>query len=87
MLKIMVNEAMQSALAIKEAEARGHFPRTFIPNDCRWSCEYKDICIVELHGGDPKELVKMSFETREQRRARERRERLNKEVKRVGKAE
>lgn len=84
MIKAMVKEAMQTTANIKTAEKKNRFPRTYIANDCKWSCEYRDICITELHGGDIKDLVKAGFETRDQRKAREKRERMRGELKRVG---
>lgn len=83
MVKAMIREAMQTTRDIEQAEKTGRFQRTYIPSDCKWSCEYRDICITELHGGDITDLVKAGFETRKQRKAREKRERLRGELKRV----
>lgn len=87
MIKTMVREAMQVGELIARAEKKQVFPRNYVARDCRWDCEYKDICITELQGGDPTELVKMFMETRDQRKRREEREKKMKEVKRVSRSE
>jgi len=49
---------------ITNATDTGHFPRTFIQGACSWDCEYKDLCITQLHGGDIEPMIKMNFQRR-----------------------
>jgi hypothetical protein len=59
----LMQELGYTAREIRAAERRGQFPRT--PDKaCKWDCEYKDICVVELHGGDASTLIQHNFETR-----------------------
>lgn len=78
MLKTMMRELSQTAEEILAAEKRNRYPRTFLSKQCSWDCDYRDACIVELHGADPTPIFKMNFETKEQREKREKRERLRK---------
>jgi PD-(D/E)XK nuclease superfamily len=64
MLKQMRRELTWTANEILRAERKGEYPRTFIPRQCKWDCEYKDPCIVELHGGDVESILKHDFERR-----------------------
>jgi len=59
MVRTTTREAMMTAQQIVDAERRGQFPRTF-EYSCRW-CEFKDICIAELHGADPRPIIRMSY--------------------------
>jgi hypothetical protein len=62
MIKTMTRELVQSTNEILHATRKNAFPRTF-DNSCKWGCEYRDICIAELHGGDISSMVKMNFTT------------------------
>jgi hypothetical protein len=62
----MMRELKQSAAEIQRAQRNNAFPRTFIPQSCKWDCEYKALCIAELHGADISSLVKMNFRKRGQ---------------------
>jgi PD-(D/E)XK nuclease superfamily len=64
MLKQMQRELKWTAEEIEHAEDTGHFPRTFIPNQCKWDCAFRDPCIVELHGGDVTSILKHDYEPR-----------------------
>lgn len=66
MIKTMMREVRQTADEIEIAIEADRFPRTF-DLSCRFMCEYKNLCLAELHGGDISPLVKMNFTTREQR--------------------
>jgi hypothetical protein len=57
----LMRELGWTAMEIQRAEARQHFPRT-PDKSCTWGCDYSDICIVELFGGDPTQLIKSNFE-------------------------
>ena len=64
MVNTMMAELVDTADEMQTAEARGTFPRTFIPQDCKWSCDYKDLCIAELHGGDIEPMIRLNFRRR-----------------------
>lgn len=64
MLRTMRRELGQSAQEIRTAERLGRFPRTFIPSDCRWSCDYKNLCIAQLHGGEIDSMIRAGFRRR-----------------------
>jgi hypothetical protein len=66
MIRTMMRELKQSAAEIQRAQRNNAFPRTFIPQSCKWDCEYKALCIAELHGADISSLVKMNFRKRGQ---------------------
>lgn len=61
--RTVVREAMETSQEIVNAEARNRFPRTF-DNSCSWGCDYKDLCITELYGGNPIPIIKMNFTRR-----------------------
>lgn len=46
-------------------EQRKVYPRNLDRLRCRWDCEYKDLCLVELQGGDIEPLLKSRFEVRD----------------------
>lgn len=58
----LMRELGWTAQEIIDAERRQHFPRT-PDKSCSWSCDYSDICIIELFGGDASQLIKSNFET------------------------
>ena len=59
----LMREATWTAREIAEAEEREEFPRS--PDKaCTWDCEYYDICVTELMGGDPSSIIKNKFERR-----------------------
>ena len=60
-VRTTLREAVQTAQEIQRAEKRDSFPRTF-DNSCTWQCEYRDLCIAELHGGNIEPMIKMNFE-------------------------
>lgn len=72
MIKAMMREVSETAIEIQFAEASDRFPRTF-DKSCRWGCDFKDLCLAELHGADIDPMVKMNFTTREQRERMNRR--------------
>lgn len=67
-LKRMIRDFESASEEIEFAQQRKRFPRTYIPNDCKWSCEYLDLCLTSLHGGDIKPMVNMNFERRTKRK-------------------
>lgn len=63
LVRNVVKEAMETTQEILNAEAKNRFPRTF-DGSCSWQCDYKDLCIVELYGGNPLPIIKSSFTRR-----------------------
>jgi hypothetical protein len=57
----LMRELGWTAMEIQRAESANRFPRT-PDKSCTWGCDYSDICIVELFGGDPTQLIKSNFE-------------------------
>lgn len=63
-VRTMLHEAVRTAQQIRADEVKGEFPRTF-DGSCDWGCEYQDLCITQLYGGNIKPQIKMNFERRE----------------------
>lgn len=63
-VRTMLHEAVQTAQEIQAAERAERFPRTF-DGSCDWQCEYRDLCIAELYGGNIEPMIKTKFERRE----------------------
>lgn len=59
----LMEELVMGANEIHEAEKYQAFPRS-PDKGCVWDCEYKDLCVTELMGGDIQPLVKMNYEVR-----------------------
>jgi hypothetical protein len=59
-------ELVQTAQEIDTAVKKKRFPRS-VRKDCNWDCEYKDLCIVQLFGGDISTMVKKNFQPRGRR--------------------
>lgn len=59
----MMKELSMTANEIQRAERQGAFPRT-PDKSCQWGCDYEDLCIIDLHGGDTSSVIKMKYETR-----------------------
>lgn len=61
-VRTTMREAVMTANSILRAEAKSQFPRT-TDKSCKW-CDFKNICITELYGGDPEPIIKMDFKQR-----------------------
>lgn len=48
---------------ITSVEERGYFTRS-VSKACSWDCDYKDLCILELQGGDTSIMEKSQFKKR-----------------------
>lgn len=59
-IRTALKEAVDTAQEIQAAEKNNRFPRAF-ENSCLHFCDYKDLCLVELYGGDPESMIKMNF--------------------------
>lgn len=64
MLKAVRRDVLHAAREIRLAENKDRFPRT-VDNSCKWACDFRDICIAELHGGHIDSMVKMNFNQKE----------------------
>lgn len=56
----MMSDLDDIATQIQEAEERGQYPLTAM-KECTWDCEFKDLCMIQLQGGDTSDLVKMKY--------------------------
>jgi DNA-binding transcriptional MerR regulator len=66
MKRIMMEEAIESALQIKEKRESGRpYVRTN-SNQCNWDCDFKTLCIAQLHGGDLKSLIRHGYRSRKE---------------------
>lgn len=65
-MRIQMQELEDSAFEMKIAAKRNAYPRT-VRKTCVWDCDYKDLCITELMGGDISSLVKANFERSKRR--------------------
>lgn len=74
MIRTMMKETVQVVGQIGDAHRKNRFPRTF-DKSCSW-CDFKDVCIAQLHGANVAPLVKMNFTTREQRERKKKIERI-----------
>jgi hypothetical protein len=63
MLRTMRRELVQSAREIATAERRMSYPRTF-DRSCDW-CDFKNLCIAQLHGGDINSMIRAGYRRRE----------------------
>lgn len=67
--KAVVRNAMKdlnwTAQEIIAAERNKRFPRTF-DKSCKFSCEYKDLCLTQYHGGDGESIIKHYFTRKEE---------------------
>jgi len=64
--KRQMHELIMTADEIREAERLERFPRT-VRKDCSWDCEFSDMCIVDLFGGDIQPMIEKNFQTRGRR--------------------
>lgn len=50
----------------RHLEPKDFYPRTLDRTRCRWDCEYKQLCLIELEGGDISHLLKTEYEVRKE---------------------
>jgi hypothetical protein len=60
-LKTTMKELVDTAIEIQRAEKQDRYPRSF-DTSCKWGCDYKDLCIAELHGADIQSIIKQNYE-------------------------
>jgi hypothetical protein len=61
MIKQLMKELIWSADELHDAHAKAAFPRT-VRKECMFDCDYRDLCIIELQGGDGSDLIKHKYE-------------------------
>lgn len=54
------------AIVKRHLEPKDFYPRTLDRTRCRWDCEYKQLCLIELEGGDIDHLLKTEYEVRKE---------------------
>lgn len=54
---------MQSEAKV-HLQLKDYYPRSLDRFRCSWDCEYKDICLVELEGGDITHILRQDFTVR-----------------------
>lgn len=59
-LKVMETLVKETVVVADEIE-KGVLPVRSIERGCEFACSYKDICIVELYGGDAKDVLKRRY--------------------------
>lgn len=52
------------AVVERHIEPKPFYPRTLDRMRCSWDCEFKELCLLELEGGDIEPLLKDKFEVR-----------------------
>jgi hypothetical protein len=57
----LMSEMTMTANEIITAERKGHFPRS-PDKSCTWGCDYMDLCVTELFGGNPATAIKFNYE-------------------------
>jgi len=60
-LKTVMHELVETAQEMRDAERRDRYPRTF-DISCKFQCDYKDLCIAELHGADIHSIIAQNYE-------------------------
>jgi hypothetical protein len=60
-VRTTMKEAIDTAIEIQRAEKQERFPRAF-DSSCRWGCEFKDLCIAQLHGADIGSMIRQNYE-------------------------
>lgn len=61
-LRQVVREAMATGQQMLDCERRDAYPRCH-DKSCNW-CDYKDLCLAELYGGDITPLINMNYTDR-----------------------
>jgi hypothetical protein len=67
LIRTMGRELVHTANEILRAEARGAFPRS-PDNSCSWGCDFRDLCVAELYGGDISSMIKQRYTKRSERK-------------------
>ena len=61
MMKRLMMELMWTNREIKQAEGLAEFPRSSSKN-CLHDCDFMDLCILELQGGEAQDIIDMNYE-------------------------
>lgn len=60
-VRTTMKECVDTAIEILRSKKEHRYPRSFEPG-CKWDCEFKGLCIAELHGADISSMIKQDFE-------------------------
>lgn len=71
-IKTVMRDLVATAQEIQSAESHGRYPRT-IDKSCNWGCEFRNICMAEMHGADITSIMKADFEVARRRSGKEER--------------
>lgn len=63
LIKRQMAEMLMTVREIREAREYRHFPRNPM-KECTWDCAYLDPCMIQLHGGDASDVIKMKYTRR-----------------------
>ena len=61
MLKGVLGDLLKIGQGILELNPQERHPRNFT-KDCSWDCDYKNLCIAELHGHDTQFIIESEYE-------------------------
>jgi len=61
MVKEVILDLIEIGENILDLKVKQRYPRNFT-RDCSWDCEFKDLCISELHGHDIQFIIENEFE-------------------------
>ncbi len=56
----LIREMVMGADEIREAQTKNRWPRS-PDKGCKWGCDYLELCITELHGGDGNDIIKLKY--------------------------
>lgn len=59
-------EAEDMRYVVTETLGRSYHPRTLDRNRCNWDCEFKELCLTELQGGDIAPILQRDFDVRKE---------------------
>lgn len=59
-VRAALQDLVQTAQEIQVAEQKNRFPRT-VEKSCQWYCDFKNICVAEMHGADIQSIIKADF--------------------------
>jgi len=57
----VIETLVKETVVIADEIERGFQPVRAIDRSCEFSCSFKDLCIVELYGGDEKDVLKRQY--------------------------
>lgn len=61
LVKVTMDEMMWTADEMRTAHDTGRYPRS-VQKDCAWSCDFLEPCMIQMMGGDIRDVVKLRYE-------------------------